>query len=500
MPLRPFRALTRLIPVVVSALLLGACSSGTNNNTSTLPTAAAKATSSAAIALDPTPRATCGPGSRPETGLQGRVSREDHSSGRARDGFTCNTEIVGTYVTPNAYGTVGGFKVERYTDAAGHDCAYYDSTLLYPSNLIDSHGGGVNVLDMSNPSKPLLTAQLMTPAMLSPHESLVLSKERGVLAAVLGNPAFGPGVVDVYDISGDCRHPLLKASAPVGVLGHESGFSPDGKTFYSASPGTPTLTAIDLTNLSLPVPLITIPLKSHGLSISADGNRAYIAGGGANSPFDTSTAGKPGVVILDVSEIQARKLNPVVHEVGRVTWPSISIPQNAIPITIKGKPYLVEIDEYTDSTTSPGGAGNIGAGRIIDISDETKPKVISNLRLEVHQPENKAVRDGDPGANLPVQGYGGHYCNVPTRVDPTIVACSMILSGLRVFDIRDPFHPREVAYFNAPSNPRMLPPEESNWAMSSPSFVPERQEIWYTDGFSGFYAVRVTNGAWPAKP
>jgi len=124
--------------------------------------------------------------------------------------------------------------------------------------------------------------------------------------------------------------------------------------------------------------------------------------------------------------------------------------------------------------------------------------VISNLRLAVHQPENKAVRDGDAGANLPVQGYGGHYCNVPTRVDPTIVACSMILSGLRVFDIRDPFHPREVAYFNAPTSPRSFP-EESNWAMSSPSFVPERKEIWYSDGYSGFYAVRVTNGAWADK-
>jgi hypothetical protein len=369
---------------------------------------------------------------------------------------------------------------------------------MFPTNVVDANGG-VNVLDMSDPSKPVLTAQLLTPAMLSPHESLVLSKERGVLAAVLGNAAFGPGVVDVYDISVDCRSPVLKSSAPIGVLGHESGFSPDGKTFYSASPSSPTLTAIDLSNLSVPVPILTIPIKSHGLSISADGNRAYISGGGATNQFEPKTAANaPGVVILDVSEIQARKPTPTVREIGRVTWPSISIPQNAIPITIKGKPYLVEIDEFTDSTTSPSGAGNIGAGRIIDISDETQPKVISNLRLAVHQPENKAARDNDPGANVPVQGYGGHYCNVPTRVDPTIVACSMIISGLRVFDIRDPFNPREIAYFNPPTSPRNFP-EESNWAMSSPSFVPERKEIWYTDGFSGFYAIRLTNGAWPSN-
>ena len=82
--------------------------------------------------LTTTPRADCGPGSRPESGTQGRVSPDDHASGRAAKGFTCNTELVGQYTKPNAQGTVGGFKVERYVDAAGHDCAYYDTTLLWP--------------------------------------------------------------------------------------------------------------------------------------------------------------------------------------------------------------------------------------------------------------------------------------------------------------------------------------------------------------------------------
>jgi hypothetical protein len=91
---------------------------------------------------------------------------------------------------------------------------------------------------------------------------------------------------------------------------------------------------------------------------------------------------------------------------------------------------------------------------------------------------------------------------VPRRTNPGIVACSMILSGLRVFDIRDPYNPREIAYYNAPVTPRIVPPvgivpSPSNWAMSSPSFVPERGEIWYSDGLSGFHAVRVTGGVWP---
>ncbi|TJY63295.1 hypothetical protein E4T66_06245 [Sinimarinibacterium sp. CAU 1509] len=435
-----------------------------------------------------TPKAACGAGSRPETGMQGRVSREEHDSGRAAEGYTCNTELVGTYAVENAIGTVGGFKVQRYIDKNGRECAYYDTTLLYPTNALDA-AAGVNVIDMSDPTTPVLATQLITPAMLTPHESVVLSQEAGVLAAVAGNPGFYPGVVDVYDLADDCRNPQLRSSALVGFLGHESGMAPDGKTFYSASPGTPTLTAVDISNPLLPIPLWTGNYTSHGLSISNDGNRAYVAAGNSY-----------GVLILDVSEIQARKPNPQVREVGNITWENMTIPQNAIPFTRNGKPYLVEIDEYSSNSAGGSVAANgsvVGAGRIIDISDETRPVVVSDLRLEVHEPENRDLIANDPGAQLPIQGYAGHYCNIPTRVDPDIVACSMIISGLRIFDIRDPAKPREVAYFNAPVSPRITPVfEASNWAMSSPAFVPERKEIWYTDGYSGFYAVRVTNGVW----
>jgi hypothetical protein len=445
----------------------------------------------AAVAEGATPKADCGAGSVPETGMQGRVTADDHDSGRAAVGFTCNTELVGSYTKANVIGTVGGYKVERYVDEAGHECAYYDTTLLFPTNVLDANAG-VNVLDMSDPTNPVLSKRLVSLAMLSPHESLVVSQQAGVLAAVLGNPVFAPGIVDVYDLAEDCRDPKLRSSALVGVLGHESGMAPDGRTFYSSSPGTPTLTAVDISDPSKPQRLLTTNYRSHGLSISDDGNRAYLASGIAT--------GK-GLVILDVSDIQARKPDPQVREVGSLVWDNMSIPQNAMPFTRDGKPYLLEIDEFATNAISFIPAINgptVGAARIIDISDETQPAVVSNLRLEVHQPENRAALAGDPGNLTPIGGYVGHYCNVPSRVDPDIAACSMVLSGLRIFDIRDPHKPREVAYFNAPVLPRLLPitATASNAPFSSPAFAPERKEIWYTDAYSGFYVVRVTNGAW----
>jgi hypothetical protein len=49
--------------------------------------------------------------------MQGRVSAEDVSSGRAARGYSCNTQVVGQY------GSTGGFRVHRYPDRNGRTCA-----------------------------------------------------------------------------------------------------------------------------------------------------------------------------------------------------------------------------------------------------------------------------------------------------------------------------------------------------------------------------------------
>jgi hypothetical protein len=227
------------------------------------------------------------------------------------------------------------------------------------------------------------------------------------------------------------------------------------------------------------------------MSLSNDGNRAYIA-----DPTGRNMA------IFDTSEIQARKPDPQVREISRITWDRASIPQNAIPFTRDGKPYVLEFDEYNASTLGTGSPDDVGAGRIIDISDEKKPHIVSNLRLQINQPDDHKKYGSDPGASGQIQGgaqgYAAHYCNIPTRTDPTIVACSFIASGLRLFDITDLSAPKEIGYFVAPTQARAENGEQaSDFAMSQPAFVPERHEVWYTDGTSGFYALKVSDSVWP---
>ncbi len=428
-----------------------------------------------------TPPPECGPGSHEQPGVDGRVPE-----GAAKDGLNCNISPVGHE------GTEGGFKTFRYVDSQGHECAFYDTTLLFPTNAANPGGGshGVAVLDMSDPANPKKTDSLEAPPMQSPHESLNLNPRRGLLAAVNGNPSTSPGLVAIYDVSADCRHPVLQSLAPVARWGHESGFSADGKTFYATSTAFQDITAIDVTDPKAPHAIWEGKVTSHGMTLSDDGNRAYIADPGGN------------MLILDTSQIQARAAEPKTREISRLTWDKASIPQNAIPFTSDGKPYVLEFDEYTQAVFDPNADQDaVGAARIIDISDETKPRMVAHLRLQINQPEDhKAAREaGDPGTSSPAQGYAAHYCNLDSQVDPKVVACSFIASGLRVFDITDVLHPKQIGYFVAPSKPDTQNGYDgSNYAMSQPTIVPERREIWYTDGSSGFNVLRVAERVWPA--
>ncbi|MDT7549067.1 MAG: hypothetical protein QOE84_1461, partial [Actinomycetota bacterium] len=133
-----------------------------------------------------------------------------------------------------------------------------------------------------------------------------------------------------------------------------------------------------------------------------------------------------------------------------------------------------------------------------DIQNEKKPFVVSNIRLAVNQAKAQGPDlEADPGNDQPFQGYQGHYCSLPSRVNPNIVACSFIMSGLRVFDIRNPAKPLEAAYFNKPllKGANANPNKAGSFAMSAPAYDEATNDIWYSDGNTGFYVVRLNKAA-----
>jgi hypothetical protein len=304
--------------------------------------------------------------------------------------------------------------------------------------------------------------------------------------------------MDVYDVKTDCRHPRLLSTTVASLLGHESGMSPDGKTFYTS--GTVAgFAAVDISDPRRPRTLYQeLGVQYHGMRLSDDGKTLYAAHIG--EPTAAGLTGG-GLRILDVSDIQERRPSPRVTVLSSLSWHNGSIPQVAEPFTSNGHDYLLEVDEFVDLFSLRGLSNPrespVGAARIINIDNPRRPRIVSDIRLEVHQPAvHSGEQMGDPGAWFPAQGYAAHYCSMPTRKDPKIAGCSMILSGLRLFDISDVRHPREVAYFNKPVTKvkKLTVFGDGAYAMSQPAWDVENKSVWYTDTNSGFYVVRLTNG------
>lgn len=453
---------------------------------------------SAGVFEGPVPRADCGPGSRPETALQGEVTIADRESGRSAQGYWCNLEVVGNY------GPDDGFEGAQWQLAGYGDCAYYGTRL---------HGRqqtrGTIVVDASEPANPKFSTNLTSPAMLDAWESLKVHPGRGLLGGVLGGGAqpvpSGWGYFDVYDVATDCAHPRLLASLPVNGMGHEGEWAPDGRTYYATGISPGMVTAIDVSNPAAPSRITTFFASAlvHGLGVSQDGRRLYLAHvnedwpTGAASQSESATASN-GLGIYDVSEIAERAPNPQVKLVGKVTWNDGQVGQHAFFITSRGQPYVVFVDEISH-----------GGARIIDISDERNPRVISKLKLEIQMPENRQLAQSETSYNnenggLYPLGYNSHYCSADRLVDPTILACGNQESGLRVFDIRDVRAPREIAYFNPGGNGVRAP---GSWAGTTSGYVSaqpridvERGQIWFTDQDRGFHIVRFTNDTWPFLP
>ena len=124
--------------------------------------------------------------------------------------------------------------------------------------------------------------------------------------------------------------------------------------------------------------------------------------------------------------------DPQAREIARITWDRASIPQNAIPFTSHGKPYVLEFDEYNASTLANGDPNDVGAGRIIDISDERAPRIVSNLRLEVNQPPqheeasgDRRQKHGDRNAKQQVErtgsvAFGDSHASADAKTQPSV--------------------------------------------------------------------------------
>jgi hypothetical protein len=450
-----------------------------------------------------TPKAygDCGEGALPESGVQGQVPLADQQSGASKAGARCNFRPVGE---SNIENRGSNFQMGWYKQ-----CAYVGQVgtrEFQSSDALD----GVAVVDVSDPAKPQFVRFVLAPTGISQHEAVEVNQARGMLVVQTGGLA--AQYVDVYDVSQDCRNPVFKGRYDGGgPIFHGQRVSPDGKTVYatdftgaySAMGGV--MHVIDVSDMANPRLLMKwdatqegLPAFGvHDLDISPDGRRLYLGAVDPTSTVGALVAGGPSnqgpsAVILDVGDIQDRKADPDPKVVSQLHLPNFGHTEQLA--RIGGRQYLI-----TSGETPFGGANNCpwAWGNIVDISDERAPKVVSEIKLEV----NEQANCGQVGPDAAV--YSIHYIGVDDVDDTTMVFYTYYTGGVRVFDVRDPAQPKEIAYYHPPPVPGTAHPpwspgdgdtQKPAWdsATSDLRYFPDTRRLWFVSIGRGFQVIELT--------
>jgi hypothetical protein len=439
--------------------------------------------------MGPVPKAQCGRTDHTESGLQGQTTSVERSSGDSQLGYNCNLELVGQFRGEGAFSQDG--------PAYFRNCAYMatenDPQQVHP---------GVVVIDVSDPAHPRATAYLDdTPAALNPHENIKVNQARGLLGLAQSN---GPNFA-VYDLNEDCAHPKLASSITVpDSRGHMGGWAEDGKTYYIGQSFRGVggiMPIIDVTDPYNAKWLLNWTFtgdgRPHDLSTNEDGTRLYAGQPGNFGVAPTNSSfGPDGLVILDVSDIQFRRPNPQIRIVSRLFWNDQGQAEQMLPFFSHGRSYIISTDESGGQAGVGGlaaackrGASPYGYSNVIDITDEKNPRIVSMIMLEVHDPKNCTTflneRPEVGGGNL---DYSTERCALDRPTNPTMAACGSRGTGTRVYDIRDPLHPTEIAYWKGPAPRTAILPGSGSWSPGVDRTV-EKQA-----GLARFVKVRAANG------
>jgi hypothetical protein len=503
--------------------------------------------------LGPLAKPLCQAGDRTETGLDGQLTLAERARGASTRPFNCNLAIVGEYAGQGAghqllwYGNCAYLTTDGYD--AGQRVTARNMPFLSPqqrkrlAGLYDPplQHPGIQVLDVSNPRAPRLTAHLDDPAALYPWETAAVNSQRALLGIAESWHGDGPQpAVAFYDLS-HCAHPqrLFSGQLPdPNLVAHAGNFAYDGMTYWLTSWSKHRLYAIDVADPRHPKLILDwdFPHRqpggagAHQICHRISLNQFTVDGHPPDTLLFCGLVGqkiRPGVyrsgnglVIYDVSQVQDRRAHPAIKVISTLYWVNGSTAIQPDLAFIDGKPFLAVGDEcgsggchrYPRDAIAACRAGQppYGFERLIDISNLEKPKLVAQLMLGVDDPKNCALTEHDITVTMGGLGYSLHDCTFDNPLDAKLLACSSHQAGIRVFDIHDPYEPREIAYFVGPAPPLptqidpgsllnpfqgVSPPVNFSWSKAHSRFVwrDRKLYLWVSSSHNAFYVLRFEN-------
>jgi hypothetical protein len=231
-----------------------------------------------------------------------------------------------------------------------------------------------------------------------------------------------------------------------------------------------------------------LPKPIYGLHGPAfiDGNRAYLGY-------------SPWFVLLDISDIAKPKL------IGSLSFdPPFGGIQVHDAMPIPGKPLVFVHSEGTGGADTPTGplacTGPMYLVGMVDISDPTKPKLISIFPTPV-PPQDVPYTDFCAKGGR----FGPHNTNIlqdspDVEKQSDLIYLTYFNAGLRVYDIKDPRLPKEVGWFIPPTPTKRLGPYPYDKLVNQTEnvLVDTRGNIFVTDRQLGLFVLRYTGPGEPA--
>jgi hypothetical protein len=452
--------------------------------------------SQAAVAVAPAPtaassRATalCGPGDKPETGMQGETPLADAASGRNREPYFCGMKIVAK-IDPFEGGTSGFITRSR-------TCAYVHGS--------GPNGAGLAVVDASDPKHPKVVDFVTGPGAAGASETIDVIDAGDIHLLAAGDYSGGleppgPAPLDLYDTT-DCMHPRHLATFYWPANVHTLKFTPDGQRIYAGRQfGTAGVMVVDVSDRQAPKYLGDFPLvlpggrqqRCHDVWFTADQTRMYCAG---SVPTIENRKDDSAPSVWDITLVGKTSIGPTG------AWPAIRFvgtsatrgqgDHHAPLAVIHGKRYLVAANELRCSAFP----------RLFDASDEHNLVAVGEFRLEV---TDRCLFDPEWAKANAAGGYGLHYNSVVDNAWGSAVfgMFNFMGSGIRIVDLKDPTSPREVAYYHpgvpdrtrgpfAPTAGAARQAPISDSCVSHDYFVQETGQIWFGCR-SGFYIAELS--------
>ena len=164
-------------------------------------------------------------------------------------------------------------------------------------------------------------------------------------------------------------------------------------------------------------------------------------------------------------------------------WSDGAATQYPIVITYRGEDYLLVSDELGSGVCDDPMRPQFSYAHIFDLRDELHPTLVAKIKTEAQDPKNCER------ATQSVQtffGVGTHYCNVDRKDDPRLLSCGLWSGGVRVFDIRNPWRPKEVAYFDTAGTDDMVP--------GLTRIRVDERELWVATTAGVFYVLKFADG------